>query len=194
MGAPPTRLWTSVAIASCHHRLSPPCRYAFGSGVRGSAVLGLLDTLSLSYGVHVIWAPSTSCVTHRLVALAKKLSSGSLNPRTTLQLSTQVLSGKRRSRPDSVEDNSLLMLASLPRCSDVVAKAILARFGSISQLCKASEEEVASVKVGAKSVGPTLARRLLLALGADIDDKPQLSKRAKTQAPKPVINDPSDDD
>ena len=127
--------------------------------------------------------------------LASKLSSGSLCPKTTLTLSNQVLSGKRRSRPDSVEDNALLMLSSVPRSSDSVAKALLREFGSIRCICNASEEQVAAVvRVGAalqqltgllQDLYPNYASRILVV--EMLDEVTDRARQKRRRAARPLL-------
>jgi Fanconi anemia group M protein len=118
-----------------------------------SALMGALASITVDFNVPVIMTRDPTETAGLLQAILRR-SGPTKGPRR----------GRGRSKGGSMMDQQLGVLSSLPGISNVTAKKLLFRFGSLRRVLAASEEELLQID----GIGKVKARELSSLLDSDI--------------------------
>jgi ERCC4-type nuclease len=122
-----------------------------------------LQRTALAYGVHVAHAGNTLQDAANWIALAAaNLQAGKFDP-SGVQIDREARPPDltRKTKLDaSAEELVASMLAALPGVSVAKAKTIAAAYPSLGALAATDVKELASLPVGAKKLGPAVAKRI----------------------------------
>ena len=135
--------------------------------IKGKHFYGMMNRLQFSQNVKVVWCSSDSAsIAARVVQIAKKLADTGFQPPRSVEASS-MRPGKKRKRSEDLDDVRATvssMLVGIPRVSESVASALLAKWPTLSAISNQSMQEIAATRVGKKTVGPVLAKRVKSAL------------------------------
>ncbi len=125
-----------------------------------SALQKLLHRLMLRYGVAVWHSTSLEDTAQTLTLLTAQVAE---DPKVFEAETVSYTDVNKISKKSNQEDPRVFASACLQQCPGVSAKAadaLLTAFGTLTKILEADEKSLADVKVGAKRLGPAVAKRL----------------------------------
>jgi ERCC4-type nuclease len=121
------------------------------SQIQDESLYGAISSLTVFWGLQIIFMPSTAASARFLVRLHKHMTEG-----LGYEVATRV--AKPKVAPDGAAAQYLV--CGLPGVGPELARKLLTHFGSANKVFQASELDLRSCK----GVGPSTARKIVLAL------------------------------
>ena len=119
-----------------------------------------LNTISLKYGIHVMWARTSEEMALQVHLLLERFLSGQLEPTCVAPLAGMPDRPVAKRKRDAADGQQMVhLLQSLPGLGKRAA-ALAAHYPTLAALCAASHAELAAFQVGTRKLGPKLASTL----------------------------------
>jgi len=126
------------------------------------ALMKFINRLIFHYQIPVMQTQNIAETAELTIALIEQWKEDPKNLQRTTEL-VKVTDGIHIQKKVNANDPKQFAISSLANCPGVsvkMAEAIIAHFGTLSAVMNTSEADIAAVKVGARKVGPAVAKRL----------------------------------
>jgi ERCC4-type nuclease len=135
-----------------------------GGRMTKDALQKILNRLMLRYKVPVLQTINTEDTANAITLLQKQLEEDSTVFQGETLSYSDVTSFTKKGNKDDPKQFALAALQQCPGVSVGIARAILEGCGTLEEVFKAHESQIAAFKNGARKVGPAVAKRLFALL------------------------------
>jgi len=152
-------------LSYCHQQGAQPLYIIEGplrTKLPKETIMKFLNRLTLHYQIAVIRTESVFETAEWLKTLEAQWEKNPQDLQRTTEL-VQVSDGLHVQKKVNANDPKQFTLACLTQCTGVsvkMAEAIHQSIGSLSEVMKASQEEIQQIKVGTRKIGPVVSKRL----------------------------------
>ncbi|MGC9517693.1 MAG: DEAD/DEAH box helicase [Methanomicrobiales archaeon] len=131
--------------------------------VHPNAIRGALASITVDFGIPIIPTRSEADTAAMIYRIAQREQ---VNERPEIQIRTE-------KKPLTMWEQQLFIVESLPNVGPVTAKKLLKKFGSITKIICASEEELKKVE----GIGNKIAKQIRDVLDSNVKTKPAIEKK-----------------
>lgn len=129
-------------------------------GMKQTCMWAALTKTCLRDGIPVFHTLTETDTASLCAYLYTQLTTQGFDPQSGNGVVSGSASKRKRDNLESPTDALRAMLCVLPGVSKAKADALVERWPHVSQLCSASESDIAHLKCGERNLGPALAKRI----------------------------------
>ena len=153
----------SRLLAFCAEKQTRPLYIIEGNlnstrSLQKPAIVKLLSRLTLRYGISILQTASVNETAQLAASLAEQWHEDkTVFQGEAVKYAETISSSRKTNRLDNLAS---AMLQQCPGISAKGAEALLEHFKTFPKLLQAAENDIASIKVGTRKIGPVVAKRL----------------------------------